>query len=202
MGEGIIKYVKPCITQGTYKSTFASNAFKRFYKERFFQTLTNIDVEDDDFNKKTVRYTKFRTYKHRNIVENLLNSKPYGSPVSVIILKNNDICFSCTDGVTHQTVKLEPTDDRGKLWHGTWVTNINIGENINMSKSDLMNDSNVMSYGLALPILNKKMLKIGELQTNANTLPYFHIITNEWTERMMVNNKINYNMTRVFGCSY
>ena len=199
MGEGIIKYVKPCITQGTYKSTFASNALRRFYKERFFQTLTNIDLEDGNINKAEIRYTKFRTYKNRQIVEDLLSHEPHGSPISIIVLKNNDICFSCTEGVTHQTVKLVPNDKQGRLWYGTWITNMHIGDIINISKADLMMDSNVMGYGLALPILTKNILHDEEKNNNG---PFFHVITNEWTERMLVNNKIIYNMPRVFGCSY
>ena len=66
MGEGIIKYIKPCITQGTYRSTFSANAMRRYYKEKFFQTITNIDIGDDDddnINQQYFRYTKFRSYK-------------------------------------------------------------------------------------------------------------------------------------------
>ena len=37
MGEGIIKYIKPCMPQGTYKPTFALNAVKKIYKESFFR---------------------------------------------------------------------------------------------------------------------------------------------------------------------
>ena len=50
IGEGIIKYVKPCVTQGTYKSSFASNALKRYYKEKIYQTLTSINVDDEENN--------------------------------------------------------------------------------------------------------------------------------------------------------
>ena len=35
-GEGILRYVKPMITQGTYQSSFSENAVRRYYKDRFF----------------------------------------------------------------------------------------------------------------------------------------------------------------------
>lgn len=72
LGEGIIKYIKPCITQGTYRQTFVQNALQWYYKEKFFQTINNIDdVDDDDStNKETARYNKFRTYKD---VKNWMN---------------------------------------------------------------------------------------------------------------------------------
>ena len=201
VGEGIIKYVKPCITQGTYRTTFAANALKRFYKEKFFQTVTNIDVEDDDFNKNIVRYTRFRTYKKREIVETLLTKKPYASPISIIILKNKDLCFSCIDGGIHKTVKLMPDDQHGLFWYGTWVTHMHIGDNININKSELMNESNVMGYGLVLPFLNTVISNIGENQNEEN-LQFFHVITNNWTERMYLKNRIEYKFPQAFGCAY
>ena len=46
-GEGILRYVKPMITQGTYKSTFSENGIRRYYKDRFFQTILNFDINNE-----------------------------------------------------------------------------------------------------------------------------------------------------------
>ena len=204
IGEGIIQSIKPCITQGVYKSSFATNALKKFYKEFFFKHLTNVDVSEDEpkNNKQILRYTKFRTYKKKEFVETLLKD---GLPISVIILQNKVICFSCMDGMTRMVVKLIPDDRNGTLWFGTWVTNLYIGESINLTKIDLLDDNQVMGYGLAMPIYSDNTREIVHTFQNKDAieqLHIYHIITNEWMERYVDNSIEMYIPPRVFGCFY
>ena len=161
MGEGIIKYIKPCITQGTYKNTFSYNALKRFYKDKFYQTLTNLDLEEEDEEDRVShRYTEFRTYKSITIVKGFLQCDPFGTPLSVVILKDGRICVSCMKGSVHTAVALNLRDDIGAYWNGTWITNIEVGSVINIHRIDLLDEKKVFTYGMVLPCISEKAKKL------------------------------------------
>ena len=188
----------------TIKSSFASNALKRYYKEKIYQTLRSIDVDDEENNsfKQTLRYTKFRTYKVRSVIVNLISA---GSPISVIILKNKDISVSFMDGANHMVTKLIPDDENGTMWFGSWVTTLTIGDTLNETKNNLMDDSKVIGYGLALPVSSEKLRK--EMQQNKNSTidndnHVYQIVTYSWTERVFSNSGIQYNLPKVIGGAY
>jgi hypothetical protein len=191
-GEGILRYVKPMITQGTYKKSFSENAIRRYYKDRFFQTMLNYDIKNDSTGDTTtkIRYTKFKTYKKKEIAEDSLTDGLYGGAVSLVILKSGVVCISCKENKKHVAKVFETDDENGQLYFDSWITTASIGASINLTRLELLDSSIVMSYGLALPVPQ-------ELEQNM-----FYIITEDWKERTFINDKLEYILPRVYDCKY
>jgi hypothetical protein len=153
-GEGILRYVKPMITQGTYTSSFSENAVRRYYKDRFFQSILNFDIKNNPDGDRTegVRYTKFKTYPSMEYVDRSMNNGSYGGAVSLIILKNGQLCISCKEKKKHIPIVVETDDNNGYLYFESWVTSITFGATLKYTRLELLDSSIIMSYGLALPI--------------------------------------------------
>ena len=86
-GEGILRYVKPIITQGTHKANFAKNLMMKYYMDRLLQNILEMDVDDnqecqDEKDLNLVRYTKFQTYGNLSEVKEILT---LGDCISVVI---------------------------------------------------------------------------------------------------------------------
>ena len=161
--------------------------------------------DEDNNNKHAPRYTKFRTYKSKDILDSLLSTQPYGAAISVIILKNNSICVSCKEKSVHVAYWLNCDDEKGSYWNGTWVTTINIGEMIEKTRGSLINENDVLSYGLILPCHSDNDVKLvnDKYITTDNCLkPVYQIITSDWKERIYVRGEIDYILPKVFGCKY
>ena len=161
IGEGIIKDIKPCITQGVHKPTFAQNALRRYYIDKFYQSMTNTDIVDDDESTQSLetRYSDFRTYKNKQIVEDLLQHKPYGSAISLIILNDGKLCVSCINKGNHTATEILTDDKNGSFWYGTWITSMELGNDLKLTKNDLRNRNKIKTYALALPSNSNKANK-------------------------------------------
>ena len=112
------------------------------------------------------------------------------------------MCFSCMEKGVHKSYEVVTDDKNGSYWFGTWVTTIRLGDNLDLSRGDLMNPNNRKSYGLALPCPSKKANKIISGISKLNERPVYHIITCDWTERTCCNGTVHYKIPKVFGCKY
>jgi hypothetical protein len=192
-GEGLLRYVKPMITQGTYKRTFSENAIQRYYKDRFFQTLFNLDLRQDtkEDEKEELRYTKFRTYPSMEYAHRCMTSGEFGGAISLIILKSGEICVSCKENREHKVFLFETDDKKGIFYYESWATYATLGVSPQQhTKKELLDSSIVRSYGLALPV---------PMESDDNM---FYIITDNWKERTYTGNKEEYILPKVFDCKY
>ena len=64
-GEGILQCIKPLVTQGAHKPTFAKNLMMKCHKDRFPQNILDLDLvdkeetEEEDGEEKDFRCNKF-----------------------------------------------------------------------------------------------------------------------------------------------
>ena len=180
------------MTQGTHESTFSENGIRRYYKDRFFQTILNFDINNESDTEKLtgVRYTKFRTYPSKEYAERCLTSGDYGGAISLIILNTGQICISCKDNKNHTTILIETDDRHGSVYCESWVTTISFGAAIKHTRLELMDSSIVMAHGLALPM------------PSGSDENKFYITTDDWKERAFVKKEIVYILPRAFDCQY
>ena len=47
-GEGILRYLKPMVKQGTHKITFAKNLLQKYCQDDFLQKKLNLDLFDEE----------------------------------------------------------------------------------------------------------------------------------------------------------
>ena len=115
------------VKQGSHKITFEGKTMSMFYKDRFLQTIMDLDLNNDekeDIAKANIRYGNFRTYSNMEQIEASLND---GKALSVIILKDNTICISFKENKLHKTITLVINDDDGKYIDMTYVTTLSLG---------------------------------------------------------------------------
>lgn len=162
------------VKQGTHKIPFAEKIMSMYYKDRFLQTIMDLDLNDDekeDIAKENIRYGNFRTYCKMEQIEASLNE---GKALSVIILKDNTICISFKEDKLHKAVPLILNDDDGKIFEMTYVTTISLslGNKQIVERTKLQEGSNVSMWGLAIPLIHHR-----------NGIPLYYIITHTWKER-------------------
>ena len=192
-GEGLLKYIKPMVKQGSHKITFAGKTMSMYYKDRFLQTIMDLDLNNDekeDIAKANVRYGNFRTYSNMEQIEASLND---GKALSVIILKDNTICISFKENKLHKTITLVINDDDGKYIDMTYVTTLSLGLKEIIDRKKLQEGLNVSMWGLAIPY-----------KTDTNGAPLYYIITHTWKERCLnpLHNVITFDLPKAYDCKY
>jgi hypothetical protein len=139
MGEGLLRVMKPLMTQGTHTPTFAAGVLSRFYQMRAVLLLqhhkaspTNDSSEDDndgqdDFLSEYERYYMNRRYTDLEEVSSLLRDQ---KPVSCLKLTGDDsvlVQIKGKRGVDKALLyKIELLDSEGELVDSTWFTKLNL----------------------------------------------------------------------------
>ena len=188
-GEGLLKYIKPMVKQGSHKITFAEKTMKMYYKDRFLQNILDVDLNDNDDAKISVRYGKFRTYKNIEQIEESLAKK---KAISVIILHDNTMHVSFYENKIHTIRELIAHDDDGVFIDSTYTTAISLGMKKIVCRSNLTKETYASMWGLAVP-----------LKTGLNGIQQYYIITNTWKERCLDDDgEPLFDLPIVSDCSY
>lgn len=77
-GEGILRSVKPVVTQGVHMSWFATAALQKFYYEKSMNMLLETSEDSSESSLNTYSGRKFYCYKHSReyIAKDISDGKP------------------------------------------------------------------------------------------------------------------------------
>ena len=116
--ESLLRYMKSIVIQDAHLSSFPKSLLQRYYKDRFWQHVLNMDLDHnkkDDEEDTYIKYTQFRTYSKHKIIKTVIRK---GDTISIIIGKN-------------ETINISYYDDQNDHSLCNIITENNLGEIVN-----------------------------------------------------------------------
>lgn len=173
-GEGILRTVKPVVTQGTHMSWFATAALQRYYKEKSMELLLLAQNDESAVEETKIQqiysYSDRKVYAYRQGVNQLQVEINSGNPISAAYCKTTDTTYCIViEDKKRQMIAINFHDDSGSFLGHTYCTPISL------------NHSNILPVGpyddfIAVMILpHHAGLSV--------SLPIFFCISELWTER-------------------
>ena len=196
-GEGILRSLKPLMCHGVYTKKFAQHALTRYYNEKFISNILPPSIVSDTQGDNNYTYQRYNHLKTYPTVLSFQLEIARGAPVSIIILQDKKIGFSCMLDKKHVIIELIPDDDSGYEEYSTWVTTIGSLDEETMvyrgvPKTELKNIEVVKQYALLLSV--HKENDTGE--------SYYYVITDDWKERTVTGGQIQYVLPKIYSCAY
>lgn len=98
-GEGILRAVKPIVTQGTHMSWFATAALQRYYNEKSMKLLLDSEnrdlIDDNNFNR-VENYTDRKVFTYKFGYGQIVSDIGNGNPVSAALCDDTGYIYCVT----------------------------------------------------------------------------------------------------------
>lgn len=195
-GEGILRRVKPVVTQGTHMAWFATAALQRIYTDKSMELL--LHSQNDSTNTVPIKKPKIDSYSERKVYTYRQGCAQInidivsGKPISAAYCKGNGFTYCIVMRKKKRImVQMDMVDDLGVFFGNTYYTPIR------------MIDTNTLDVGGYDDFVSIMILPHRGDVSIAGTSPYFYCITENWTERTkMHDGSIAYTLPQVDGVTY
>lgn len=193
-GEGVLRLVKPVVTQGTHMTWFATAALQRYFNEKSMRLLLHNNDEISPSTKQLAidNYSDRKLFTYRFGIQQIRSDITAGNPVSGALCRasGNIFCMVMIDK-RKKMVSVNMADCDGTVLDYTYQTPISlIGSDI----IDILPRDN-LTFVMLLPNRNEYQKFGGSY--------YYYCITDDWKERMKdSNNTIIYGLPRINDVSY
>jgi hypothetical protein len=196
-GEGILRRVKPVVTQGTHMPWFATAALQRYYNEKSLGSLllsTNEGVESDDMGKqqKIDSYSDRKVYTYKQGCGQLQLDVMASKPISAAFCRVNGWIYCIVmENKKRIMVRMDMLDELGVFLGNTYYTPIRLSPNVTLPLGEYKDFISVM------------ILPNREAQGTSKGDPIFFCITEDWTERTRLpNGTIEFALPRIDDVTY
>jgi hypothetical protein len=196
-GEGILRNVKPVVTQGTHMSWFATSALQRYYSEKSMGLLL-LSQNDGDTNEiekvqKIDSYYDRKVYNYRQGCCQIKLDIVTGKPVSAAYCKKTGIAYCIViENKKRLMVQVDFIDELGVWLGNTYYTPIKLRQDNTINVGDYEDFTSIM----VLPHRVSNEIAVGHE-------PIFYCITEDWTERSKLpDGRIEFCLPKIDGVSY
>lgn len=190
-GEGILRSVKPVVTQGTHMSWFATAAMQKFYYDKSMHMLLENSCADPE--DQMMNYTNRNIFTYRNGYSHIESEIQKGRPISAALCSVTGETY-CATIVDKQKClsRLIFDDDHGIYIGNTFHTPISVSASETRFDVPTWND---FTFVLLLP--NRR------IEGNPILQHYYYCITEHWLERRRrMNNEIIFTLPQIDGAKY
>lgn len=191
-GEGILRSVKPVVTQGVHMSWFATAALQKFYYDKSMNMLLEAseDVSESSLNS----YSDRKFYCYKNGKDHIKKDIEGGKPISAALcnLTQQTYCLAIIHKKKMLT-RISFHDCEGIFLGSTYHTFISLD-----STDPLL----ISSWHQYTPVL---LLPNRGIFPNCTSIPqyFYYCISDQWLERRPVgNNTIAFELPRIDGANY
>lgn len=194
-GEGLLRTIKPIVTQGTHMAWFGTSLLNRFYKDKSLSLLVSRsnDISTEEYQKYD-SYADRKMYTYKNGTSQIVNDISLGNPLSAAVsLASGDIYCMAVIDKKKWMMRIEMADHTGVIEGNTYYTSIGIDVS---KKVDPIHYNN-LNFVLLLP--NRQ-----QFVDPANGEDYFYYCVSEhWKERTkMTDGSVDFVLPQMAGVMY
>lgn len=174
-GEGILRAVKPVVTQGTHMSWFATAALQRYYSDKSMSMLLQNNLTTIDGDDKKMAYGDRKIFTYKNGVEQLATDISSGKPISAAMCKTTGkvVCL-----IVHEKKKamlpIILDDAKGEMIGNTYHTPLRLATAEIM---DVLPVDHLLTFVMLLPHRDPA-------QKIHSGFYFYYCVTDNWLERM------------------
>lgn len=175
-GEGILRTVKPVVTQGTHMSWFATAELQKYYNKKSMHMLLSSSGTHDNKDKKRASYIDKRLYSYKNGLYQISKDLQTGKPISAAIDNDTGETFClAVDNKKKIFVGLVFIDDKGHFLGNTYHTPIRVSRAKTMVYDPLKQFTSILLLPNRVPL------------SGASEEVFYYCITEHWKERRQLD---------------
>lgn len=194
-GEGILRSVKPVVTQGTHMSWFATAALQKYYNNKSMTMLLRNDNNDITHEtSKVVAANDRKIFTYKQGIDEITDDISHGRAISAAVVNSSGEVFCLGMHLKKKKfIHILFRDDLGSLVGNTYHCPIEVSCD---RVRDVTTDIDHLTYVILLPNRDSKRNSL---------LPYYtySCVSENWTERRrLVCGSIEYTLPQVDDASY